>query len=193
MEIKLPTWCTKDKQEFILENYPKMTHKELVETFNKKYGTEYTYSYFKRKIVPSVYRENGLRVSDLRKGKFKKGHLCKHYKEIGSERWDRYAQEWLIKTSDTSNKKNKGWERKNRVMYERYYGELPEGYAVIFKNGNKNDYSKENLIAVPKNYLREMKVLDMVEDQKLREDMLQVILLTNQIFDVIREKRKEME
>lgn len=48
------------------------------------------------------------------------------------------------------------WELKHRALYKQYYGEIPEGYVVVFANQDRTDFRKENLIAVDKNKLKIM-------------------------------------
>lgn len=192
MSLKLSSNITEEMQKFILQNYPNMTHEKLAIAFNERFKTNYAHSYLKRKVVPAVYEKNNISLIDAKpSARFKKGHLCKHYKEIGTERWDPNAEAWIIKVSDTSTKKNKGWEQKSRVMYEKYYGEIPEGYVVIFKNFDKNDFSKENLIAIPRNYLRLFGNLESIKDEETRAEILEVILLINKIYDKVREVKEK--
>ena len=37
------------------------------------------------------------------------------------------------------------FEQIHQMMYEFYYGKIPAGYHVFFKNKNNRDFSKENL------------------------------------------------
>lgn len=186
MTNKLSSNITKEMQMFIIESYPKMTHEMLATAFNEKFKTNYAHSYLKRKVVPAVYEQNGLLITDVKE----RGYNLKFrssIKKVGTERFDKNAKTWIIKVSDCSTKKNKGWERKNRVMYEKYYGKIPEKHAIIFKNGDKNDFSKENLMAIPYNYLRFFKDLELIKDEEIRDEILGTILLTNKIYDKIRE------
>jgi len=45
-------------------------------------------------------------------------------------------------------KEPNGWVFFNRAIYEYFNGAVPEGHVVIFGDGNKMNYSPENLIAV---------------------------------------------
>lgn len=56
------------------------------------------------------------------------------------------------------------WELKHRALYKQYYGEIPEGYVVIFANGNKKDFSKENLIAIDRNKLKIMNRFNLIKE-----------------------------
>ena len=43
--------------------------------------------------------------------------------------------------------------RKNRWIYEQAHGPIPEGYCVVFLDGNNRNYSLDNLRAVPRQAL----------------------------------------
>ena len=43
----------------------------------------------------------------------------------------------------------KQWIYKQRYIYEQHYGAIPEGYKVVFLNGDKTDYRIENLAIAP--------------------------------------------
>ena len=62
---------------------------------------------------------------------FKKGHIPKNHREIGSERItkDGYIE---IKIKEPNL-----WVLKHRLIYEEHYGKIPAGYSVIFGDGDK--------------------------------------------------------
>lgn len=43
----------------------------------------------------------------------------------------------------------KQWVYKQRYIYEQHYGAIPDGYKVVFLNGDKTDYRIENLAVAP--------------------------------------------
>lgn len=49
---------------------------------------------------------------------------------------------------------DKQWKYKQRYIYEKHYGEIPEDYVVIFLDGDKNNYDIDNLYAAPKEIVR---------------------------------------
>ena len=78
---------------------------------------------------------------------FKKGHIPANYRPVGSERTDSDGYVY-IKTKDPNI-----WELKSRVIYKKNYGEIPPGHVVIFANGIKDDFRKENLLLVSRKQL----------------------------------------
>lgn len=82
-----------------------------------------------------------------RKTCYKKGNIPANHREVGEERItvDGYVE---IKVRDRCG--NKNWELKHRYIYEQYYGKIPDGYNIIFLDGNKLNLDISNLKAVSK-------------------------------------------
>ena len=78
---------------------------------------------------------------------FEKGNIPKNSRDIGSERItkDGYTE---IKIADPD-----VWVLKHRLIYEKYYGEIPAGYSVIFGDGDKQNCNIDNLILVSRSEL----------------------------------------
>lgn len=72
---------------------------------------------------------------------FKGGESHPRHKPIGSERIDKDGL-IVIKVAE------KKWMPKHRHLWERRNGTVPRGYIVIFANGDKRDFSEENLLLV---------------------------------------------
>lgn len=124
--------------DFITENYPKMTVKELAEKFNEKYGTnmsgEAIRQIKRRYKLPTPNKD----VQD----RFKKGNTNQR-KPIGSEWIKSTNGEIYIKIANPD-----VWVLKKKYVYEQVYGKLPDNYQVICKNGNNKDIRPENLLAI---------------------------------------------
>lgn len=78
---------------------------------------------------------------------FKKGNIPSNHRKIGEERItkDGYTE---VKIKDGS--LNKNWQLKHRYIYEKEYGKIPEGYNVIFLDGNKQNIDISNLKLISK-------------------------------------------
>ena len=50
-------------------------------------------------------------------------------------------------------KGSSGWERYHRYVWEQRHGEIPPRHKIIFLNGDKRDYSEENLACIPTKYM----------------------------------------
>lgn len=82
--------------------------------------------------------------ANSRKTTFKKGNTPVNHREVGSERInvDGYIE---IKVAEPNK-----WDLKHRVIYRQHYGEIPQGYNIIFLDGNKRNLNINNLKAVSK-------------------------------------------
>ena len=83
-----------------------------------------------------------------RKTWFKKGNTPANHREIGEER---ITQDGYIEIKVRDKCGNDNWELKHRWIYEQHYGKIPEGYNVIFLDGNKKNLDINNLKCITKN------------------------------------------
>lgn len=156
---------SEEQKKFIIENYKGKYSKELAAMFNQHFNTNIT-----AKAIKSFRNNNKLNsglTGQFQKGqvshnkgkkqtefmskeaiertkatRFKKGNIPKNYRSVGSERInkDGYVE---VKISDPNK-----WDTKNRVVYQKYFGEIPEGCKVIYADGNKLNNDPNNLILV---------------------------------------------
>lgn len=82
----------------------------------------------------------------MTKTQFKKGQRPRNTDPIGTVKALKDGYLW-VKINDELKPKNKrvNWMPLHQIMYEFYYGKIPAGYHVFFKNKNNRDFSKENL------------------------------------------------
>lgn len=73
---------------------------------------------------------------------FKKGHAPVNHRTVGSERVnvEGYVE---VKVAEPNR-----WRLKHRVVWEAAYGEIPRGYNIQFRNGNRQDLRLENLYMI---------------------------------------------
>lgn len=120
----------------IRENAKGRSVKELQEIIKIKLEEEISTSHIK-------YLKNKYNIKSGPIATFKKGHIPLRHVPIGSERIQNGHV--LVKVAEPSI-----WKTKQRVVYEREHGEIPEGYIVIFADRNKRNYAPENLILLSK-------------------------------------------
>lgn len=157
---------TNDQEQFIQRHYKGISSRELTILINNEFGTNFKMSqiqaYKKRKRLRSGYNtqfqkgqepaNKGLKWDDyLPKEKqekalkttFKKGTRPKNYRPVGSERItkDGYIE---IKIQDPD-----VWETKHRIIWEKVHGPIPEGYRLMFLDGNRKNCKIDNLKLVP--------------------------------------------
>lgn len=113
---------------------------------------------------------------------FKKGHIPKNHREIGSERItkDGYIE---VKIEDPD-----VWGLKHRLIYEEHYGEIPAGYSVIFGDGDKLNCNIDNLILVSRSEL-----LIMNRNKLIKNDSVLTKVGVNiaKLLDTMNKKKRE--
>ena len=128
-----------------------MTLRQMSEAFNKQFNAYTTSNTMQRACTRyKLFSERrGLSMEAGKRNPFTQR------KPIGAEMWS--AGKLYVKVSEDvvpSGKANcnedGNWREKKRVMYEQYYGMIPDGYLVIQLNMDKADFRKENLYAVPR-------------------------------------------
>ena len=147
-------FLTNEQKAFIEDYYPNHPVSETVRAFNEKFGTN------KKKCTMLNYaRKHGLVVDkDIvtnlkRRPHGKDGSSKRAEKEVGSIKFD--GRYWLIKTEY-------GWKPCHRAVWEKHNGNVKDGHAIIFLDGDRNNYAIENLAEIP------IKYLGMLEKNDLR-------------------------
>ena len=147
---------TPEERQFFIEYVPGHSHKEIQEAFIARFGWEITVQQVKGYIAnPKL---NTGRTGQFVKGQvshnkgkkgeyapgcektwFKKGHIPKNYKPVGSERIskDGYME---VKVADPNK-----WRLKHLVIWEQKNGLVPKGSCIIFLDGNKQNLDIGNL------------------------------------------------
>jgi hypothetical protein len=175
----MPRRTPQEHIEYIRAKFPGMPIKELVESFNKHFGLNLPQS----SIIGIAYRngikngldrriKKGMRISpatEFKKGhapwskgkkvicfpgsvptQFKGGHIPYNHMPVGSEKTKGDGYVWVkIKDPNT-------WKQKHHLLWGSVYGNLPEGYVLIFLDGNRKNISLENLLLVTRGQLAVM-------------------------------------
>lgn len=182
---------TQEQIEFVKELYNEFNAEESAKKFNEKYNTNLNSSNFRslanyygvkcpreygfkpgKKLSPEIYEK-------CKKTMFKKGHKTYNVKPIGSERFDRgYV---YIKIDD------KKWITKQKHIYQQHYGPIPDGYQVIFADGNSLNCDIDNLILVSKREMRYINSNHLYirnnEKIKFNESIVKLTKLNLKIYD----------
>lgn len=126
----------KEEEQFIIDNAYGVSSEDLTNMFNKKFNKNMEVKQIRN------YKEKN-RIKNGRDTTFKCGkQVHSQSKPLGSEyvKYDRGLKQTYIKVGFPN-----VWELKNRYMYKKYHGEIPKNCKIIFLNGNRDDFSKENL------------------------------------------------
>lgn len=99
-------------------------------------------------------------VGRMAETQFKKGTLPHNTAKIGDESIiDGYVK---VKIAEPN-----VWKWKHRMIWEQHHGEIPKGFAVIFKDGNRDNCLLENLECVtPKELYRRNSIHNLPEELK---------------------------
>ena len=153
---------TDEQLQFIRDNVVN-TEKGLTELVNKTFGTNYSVSSIsnmKTKLgihsglvggrfqKGQISHNKGKKWDDFmspeaqansRKTTFKKGNIPHNHRPVGSERVnvDGFAE---VKVAEPNK-----WKLKHRLLWEEVNGEIPEGYKIIFLDGNRSNIQLSNL------------------------------------------------
>lgn len=168
---------TKEIMNFILENYKGKSLIELADIINKKYNLNITNDdlsnlksrlRIRKGIILEPARNDGcIKKGNIPKNKgkkwdeymskeaqeksrkttFKKGNIPPNRREIGEER---ISKDGYIEMKIQDGCLNNNWVYKHRYIYEQHYGKIPDGYNIIFLDGNKLNLDPSNLKAVSK-------------------------------------------
>ena len=129
---------TDEEQLYILNNYKGKFYNEIVDDLKKEFGKDFT-----RDQVRYLIRRYGLKLTVS--SQFKKGHKVLAV-PIGTI--TRRNNGYYIKISDDKPDKDDNWVTYHRYLWEKEYGEIPEGYSLTFVDGNPYNCNLDNLLMI---------------------------------------------
>ena len=191
--VKLHKWSDEEKAYF-MEIVPGRHYDEVLELMNAKFDYQFKKSQlsgaakrygvktgfdgrFPKGNVPKNKGTKGL--TGPNKTSFKKGQQAPNYRPVGSERITRdgYTE---IKVADPNK-----WRLKHRVIWEEVNGPLPKGYALVFGDGDKRNFSLENLLLVSRAQLARLNQNHLIQnDIELTKTAINVVDLMVKISKV---------
>lgn len=158
--------------QYIEENRLKYNINKLCEMIHNEFG---------KTITPKALRKYFYRHNLNYKKQLCRRWNCVLSKPIGSESNPDRNGLVRIKVSE------KQWVYKQRYIYEQHYGKIPKGYKVVFLNGDKTDYSIENLAIAP------YKDVLQVYGQELNSKNPEITRLGLQVVQLINKTKKKSE
>lgn len=195
--------ATEEQSEFIKNNVKGLGNAELANLFNEKFGTDVTMTQirsfknnrnlksgldgrFKKGNIPFNKGKKGVCGKGCEATQFKKGHKPVNYKPVGSERINVYGY-IEVKVADPNK-----WRLKQRVVWEEHYGEIPNGYSILFLDRNKQNLDINNLVLVSKKQLAFLNNNKLIkEDKELTKTGLIIADLLIKISDAEKEGGKK--
>ena len=162
-------YYTAEEKEFLKEYVPGHSHKEIAEEFNNRFPDKVTPQQIKSAVTRyhlntghtgrfekgMVSHNKGQRMtSDQYKlaepTMFKPGSIPANTLPIGTELELPDGYIWVKINDIPKAKKNVNWRQKHRLIWEQNIGEIPDGYLVIFKNGDRKNFDIDNLACISK-------------------------------------------
>lgn len=188
---------SEEQKEFIITNNYGKYAKELAAMFNEKFNTNITsheIKYFRRNHKlnsgltgqfqkgHNTWNKGTKGLTHSNKTSFKKGNKPHNYRPIGSERItkDGYIE---VKVSDPNE-----WETKNKIVYKKYFGDIPKGYKVIYADGNKLNNDPNNLILVSCSELLIANINHLIYDNK---ELTESGILISKVIDKTNKVKNE--
>lgn len=159
---------TEEMNQWLRENAGNKYTKEICEEFDRVFNTKTTISAMWQQlhrlgIKTDVKKgkpthNKGKKWSDYmskesqensRKTTFKKGNVPHNTLPVGTEVIDNDGYTW-VKCDTQAHKSgcHKYMRLKHHIVYEQYHGEIPKNACIIFLDGNKQNFSIDNLVLV---------------------------------------------
>ena len=202
---------TEEQVEFVKKNQEGRYNQELTDMFNAKFGTSYKASQIsnlkKRNKVSSGFDgrfvsghepfNKGLKQHDYmcagsiektKATRFQKGIIPPNTKPIGTESLDGDGYIYVKVDDKPRGGKKTNWKAKHKLIYEQHFGEVPEGYYVIFADGNNRNFEPSNLVTVTRAELLYLNQHKMIYKYS---DLTKSSVLVARLDTTIRKKRKE--
>jgi len=146
---------TTEQHQFIKDNQHGISRKELADKFNKKFGTQQKKETMRAYCQNRGYRngrdtrfakgkvkDNGHRFTkDDTRGipyRFKKGHEPLFELPLGTKRLHNGYE--IIKYKSPNK-----WQYTHKWLWEKHNGKIPDKHVVMFKNGNRENITIDNL------------------------------------------------
>lgn len=155
---------TSEQVTFLAVNVEGISYRALAEMFNAHFGTNKTARSIRDECIKREMR-NGrsgcFQKGNTPKNRFPVGNTPPNKHPVGYERVERDFVFVKVAEPDV-------WRQKHLAVWEQQNGPLPNNAIVIFADGNKRNFSPENLIQITKSqfsFLNSHKLLFKDEDR----------------------------
>ena len=164
-----PHRFTAEERMFLEQYVPGHSHKEITAEFSRRFPPGVTEIQIKSAIKRyhlntghtgrfekgTVSHNKGQKMLDhvyaaAQPTMFKPGQRPPNTKPVGTELELPDGYIWVKINDIPKAKKAVNWRQKHRFLWEQNFGEIPDGYLVIFKDGNKRNFNLDNLACVSK-------------------------------------------
>lgn len=145
--------------------------------------------WFEKGHIPANKGEHPPTVGRMAETQFKKGQRAMNARPVGSLR---LRSDGYIYIKWQEHHKNKNWMQLHKYIYELAYGEVPKGYMVTFKDGNREHIALDNLelISMRENVRMNQSGLRQLPVEGIFETAKAVADLTIAIADKVKKNEK---
>lgn len=142
---------TDEHIEFIKKHRSGITMKEVVILFNNHFMTNKTH-----RALSCMMHKRGLKLED-KLNTYKKGNVPKNARPLYSEQVAPSGVVSVKVQDDRPGAKLKTfWQNKQKFVWEKHNGPVPDGYYVTFKTSDTTNFEPSNLVLVTKAELLQM-------------------------------------
>lgn len=183
---------TPEHKQFIKDNFKGLTRVQMTQLFNYHFSLDLKVTQITA-FIKNHRLSNGLDgrfksgqsswnkgMKGLRTGGdagfFKPGHKPHNYKPVGTERINSEGYH-DIKVADPN-----VWQTKHTILWESVNGEVPDGYVLLFGDGDKSNITLDNLLLVSRAQLARLNQMNLIQDHKeLTQIALGIADISNQL------------
>lgn len=197
---------TRKQERFVRIAYKRMTIREVTAALNARFRTKFSFGQvnsltnrkkmlsgrtvrFSKGHIPFNFGSKGKYLCGFSATRFKKGHKPANLRPVGSTRIDSKDGYVLVKIRERDPHTGfpTRFKAKHVVVWERAHGPLPKGHAVVFKNGDRRDIRRSNLILLSRSELVRLNQLGFMKyPKRIRPSIIALAKLRSRAFELER-------
>lgn len=204
-------WTT-EEDEYLRKNYPDISSKEISAHLNRSISSIYGRVFFLKIKKTDDYLKKYVHIIKFETGinhRYAKGNVpANKGKKMNAEQYEKCKNYMFKKGNIPTNTKYDGYitERKDkngrsylyiriskcaymllhRNIWEKHNGPVPQGYNIVFKNGNSNDVRIENLEMITDAELMQHNTI-----HNYPEEIKQLIIVKNMLNKQLNKSKNE--
>lgn len=203
-------YFSEEEKDFLRENRHKLTIPLLTKAFNEKFGKSRSENSINEKckemrlivgnknqqgrgwvhwgsgLTKEEFKAHYKSEEDFHRGQFRPGYRSYAYNYQVGDEVIRDGYTFIKTTDDLSVEPSKQWMVKHRWLWEQEHGPIPDGYCIIFADGNKHNITLDNLRAVPR------EVQGRLRQHKMEPAMIDAVIKIAELECAIKNKRSEL-
>lgn len=175
---------TKEMCDWLIDNINKTdSRKELTDKFNAQFNMNVSVNGIIQKCFVLGARYDKKHCDNLLKQNTIKAKLLADLKKpIGSELESKGYT--FIKLGNCK------YVLKQRYLYEKAYGKIPNGCYVVFLDGNKKNFDLKNLACVSMNQRMNYNRLSVESEPEYNKQLLEFLEINNEIKEIINKQKR---